>query len=80
MSGAIDTVSPPAQACYVILTHLAHVVDSDVVFVQLPMQPMMIVGSVKAASDLFDKRSQIYSDRARCLMAELYVYSVTLRR
>ncbi|KAH8102190.1 cytochrome P450 [Cristinia sonorae] len=37
--------------------------DSDLVFVEIPMQPNIIVGSFKVCVELFDKRSQIYSDR-----------------
>ncbi|KAH8103459.1 cytochrome P450 [Cristinia sonorae] len=36
---------------------------SDLVFLQLPMQPVIIVGSFTACIDLFEKRSQLYSDR-----------------
>ncbi|TCD66269.1 hypothetical protein EIP91_001598 [Steccherinum ochraceum] len=44
---------------------------SSLVFLQLPMQPMMVVGSAKVAMDLMEKKSQLYSDRFRCVMFEL---------
>ncbi|TCD64487.1 hypothetical protein EIP91_004048 [Steccherinum ochraceum] len=44
---------------------------SDVVFVHLPMQPTLILGSATAAFDLLDKRSNIYSDRIVSHMLDL---------
>ena len=47
------------------------VLDSDVIFLQLPMQPIIILGSVSAAIELLDKKSQLYSNRIRSIMMEL---------
>jgi len=44
---------------------------SDLIFVQLPMQPTIIVGTAKAALELFEKRSQIYSDRVPSVIFEM---------
>ncbi|EPT06129.1 hypothetical protein FOMPIDRAFT_1154892 [Fomitopsis schrenkii] len=44
----------------------------DVMYVQLFSWPAVVLGSVKAAQDLFEKRSSIYSDRPRfTLVAEM---------
>ena len=45
--------------------------DSDVVFVNVLSQPAVILGSVEAATDLLERRSQIYSDRPQTVMGEL---------
>ncbi|TCD66266.1 hypothetical protein EIP91_001595 [Steccherinum ochraceum] len=45
--------------------------ESDVVYLHLPMQPTLIVGTVDAAVELLDKRSQIYSSRVPSLIADL---------
>ena len=37
--------------------------ESDIVYAQAATQPIVIVGSFKAAIDLLDKRDRIYSDR-----------------
>ncbi|KAH8094841.1 cytochrome P450 [Cristinia sonorae] len=41
------------------------------VYISLPTQPTIILGSAKAAVDLLEKRSQIYSDRLLTVMDEL---------
>lgn len=43
----------------------------DIVFLHLPIRPVIILGSVKAAFDLLDKRSHLYSDRVPSKMNEL---------
>ncbi|TCD67847.1 hypothetical protein EIP91_011909 [Steccherinum ochraceum] len=43
----------------------------DVVHLDLPVKPIVMLGSLKAANDLLDKRSQIYSDRPQSVMLEL---------
>ena len=48
----------------------------DIVFLDLPFQPTLVIGSAKVAYDLMEKRSHIYSDRAPCRMDELCVYTV----
>ena len=48
----------------------------DVVHIKIFGQPLVILNSLKAARDLLDKRSSIYSDRPRfVLLAELWVAS-----
>lgn len=44
------------------------------VFLHLPFQPTLVVGSVKIAFDLMEKRSHLYSDRMPCRMDELCGY------
>ena len=44
---------------------------SDLISLQLPMQLAIVVGSVKSAIELLDKRSQIYSDRIHSVVLEL---------
>lgn len=48
----------------------------DVVFLDIPFQPTLVIGSAKAAFDLMEKRSHLYSDRVPCRMDELHVYIV----
>ncbi|KAH8100146.1 CyP450 monooxygenase [Cristinia sonorae] len=45
--------------------------NSDIIFLQLPMQPAIVLGSAKAVSDLLDKRSNLYSDRITSVVAEM---------
>lgn len=43
----------------------------DVVYLHLPVKSILILGSMKAANDLLDSRSHIYSDRPYSVMVEL---------
>ena len=43
----------------------------DIIFLQLPFQPTLVIGTAKAAFDLLEKRSHIYSDRPPYRMDEL---------
>ncbi|KAH8093203.1 CyP450 monooxygenase [Cristinia sonorae] len=45
--------------------------DSDIIFLQLPTQPVIVLGSAKAVSDLLDKRSNLYSDRVTSVVVEM---------
>ena len=63
----LQYVRPKASFTSMLTSCLA---DSDIVYVDLPMQPTMILGSVTAALELLDKRSQNYSDRARFVVVE----------
>lgn len=45
--------------------------DSDVIYLSIPFKPVIILNSVKAALELFEKRSEIYSDRLRAVGIEL---------
>ncbi|KAJ3490425.1 hypothetical protein NLI96_g1432 [Meripilus lineatus] len=40
----------------------------DIVYVHLPLQPTIVLGSVQAAMDLLDKRSALYSSRQTLVM------------
>ena len=42
-------------------------------FLRVPGQSIVVLGSVQAANDLLDKRSDSYSSRHRTLMLDLYV-------
>ncbi|KAI0796931.1 cytochrome P450 [Abortiporus biennis] len=44
---------------------------SDIVYLDLPSQPMLILNSAKASFDLLEKRSDIYSDRPHSTIDEL---------
>lgn len=48
-----------------------HVLDSDVIFLDLPLHPAIVLGSANAAIDLLDKRSHLYSDRPQSVMVKL---------
>ncbi|THH33533.1 hypothetical protein EUX98_g692 [Antrodiella citrinella] len=43
----------------------------DVVFLDLPAQPTILVGSAKVALELLEKRSEIYSDRRMPVMLDM---------
>ncbi|KAI0078415.1 cytochrome P450 [Panus rudis PR-1116 ss-1] len=43
----------------------------DLVYLDLPLKPMIVVGSVNTAIDLLEKRSNIYSDRHITTMTDL---------
>lgn len=47
------------------------ILDSDLVYLDLLKKPIVVVGSARAAIDLFEKRSHIYSDRASLVVVEL---------
>nr|ANC28043.1 cytochrome P450 [Polyporus umbellatus] len=47
----------------------------DVVYLNVLGQPIVALGSLKAATDLLDKRSANYSDRPTSIMAELVGYT-----
>lgn len=52
--------------------------NSDIVFIDLPGRPTLILGSVKAATDLLDKRSHLYSDRIPTIMLEMMTRNFAL--
>lgn len=45
----------------------------DVMFVDFPKQPIVVLSSAEAVNDLLEKRSDIYSDRPHVVMDELFV-------
>ena len=42
------------------------------VYMRLPFQPVIILNSTRAALDLMDKRSSIYSDKLFTTLDEMY--------
>ena len=42
--------------------------DSELVYVRVPMQDILLLGSMRVATDLLDKRSQKYSDRKQSVV------------
>ncbi|KAJ3555333.1 hypothetical protein NM688_g2635 [Phlebia brevispora] len=61
----------PRSRPYLEYVKWAYRYDSDVLFIQLPSQPAVILNTVEAARDLLDKRSSIYSDKPQTVMDEL---------
>lgn len=55
--------------------HSLSAVPGDVMYLQLFRWPAVVLNSVQAAQDLFEKRSSIYSDRPRFTLVAEYVYS-----
>ena len=51
---------------------LLPLVLGDVMYVQLFSWPAVVLGSVQAAQDLFEKRSNIYSDRPSFTLVAKY--------
>ena len=49
---------------------------SNLIFLDLPNQPTLIVNSLSAAMELMDKRSKNFSDKPAMVMDVLYVQSV----
>ena len=49
------------------------VAGSDLIFLDLPMQPAIVINSLTAATELMEKRSRNYSDKPIVVMDELYV-------
>lgn len=47
------------------------ILPGDLIFLDLPSQPILLIGSAKTATSIMDSRSNIYSDRPRSVMAEL---------
>ncbi|KAH8091049.1 cytochrome P450 [Cristinia sonorae] len=52
------------------------IVDSDIIFLDLPMRPVVILGSAKAASDLLEKKAHLYSDRVQSIMVKLMNWDI----
>ncbi|TCD66265.1 hypothetical protein EIP91_001594 [Steccherinum ochraceum] len=61
----------PTQRPWVAYSEWSTVYKSDMIYISLPLQPTIIVGSYKIARELFDRRSGIYSDRIPLVMDEL---------
>ena len=43
----------------------------DLVYIELPRQPIVVLNSAKAVTDLLDKRAAIYSDRPISFASEM---------
>lgn len=54
------------------IEHIATTYIGDVLYLNLPAQPTVVLGSTKAAIDLMEKRSHICSDRQIYIMDDLY--------
>ncbi|KAH8077107.1 cytochrome P450 [Cristinia sonorae] len=50
----------------------------DIVYLDVPFKPIIVVGSVKVANDLLDGRSSMYSDRPYSPMIELLGWDWTI--
>ena len=42
--------------------------ESELVYVRVPMQDIVLLGSMRVVTDLLDKRSQKYSDRKQSVV------------
>ncbi|TCD64488.1 hypothetical protein EIP91_004049 [Steccherinum ochraceum] len=52
--------------------------SSDVIYVYLPTQPVVILSSVQSAIDLLEKKSQTFSSRVRYVVAEMMTWDFNL--
>ncbi|TCD66655.1 hypothetical protein EIP91_001073 [Steccherinum ochraceum] len=48
--------------------------NSDIIYLHLPTHPVVVLGSIEAATDLLEKRSQIYSSRPHVEMVKLMTW------
>ncbi|KAK7681760.1 hypothetical protein QCA50_015107 [Cerrena zonata] len=76
---------PPGPKRYPVIGSLLHVpvdlpwktfhewskIYGDVVYVKIPHKKIVVLDSIEAVLDLFEKRSEIYSDRPQTVMNEL---------
>ena len=84
---------PPGPPADLILGHLRHVpadnpeytyarwakeYNSDVIYVHMLGQPVVVLNSVQSAVDLLDKRGSIYCDRPRFVLFEIMGWRATL--
>jgi len=51
---------------------------SDIVYLDIPLQPTLIIGSFATAIELFEKRSHLYSDRIQSVMVALMTWDFSL--
>ena len=62
-------------ACnFVFTTARAHKAPGDVIYLAVPSRPIVILGSIQAATQLLHLRSDIYSNRPKSIMRELCVF------
>ena len=60
------------EVCAILLENALVIIYStlgDVIYLNVLGQPVLVLESGRAALDLFDKRSNIYSDRPHLVMA-----------
>ncbi|KAK7696158.1 hypothetical protein QCA50_000809 [Cerrena zonata] len=53
-------------------------IHGDILYIDIPTQPIIVLGSADAAFELLEKRSDIYSDRPRLVMDDLMGLNWTL--
>ncbi|THH29812.1 hypothetical protein EUX98_g4360 [Antrodiella citrinella] len=51
--------------------------NSDIIFLDMPLQPILVVGSAKAALELLEKRSNLWSDRISLIIIELMSLNIS---
>lgn len=51
--------------------------ESDILYMRVPTQQFILLGSVEAATELLDRKSGIYSDRIEPIMMQLYVVTIS---
>lgn len=49
--------------CYILIHQMAPMIGSDIVYLSGLGMNIIVLNSLEATSELFDKRSQIYNDR-----------------
>ncbi|KAJ1300391.1 hypothetical protein OPQ81_005210 [Rhizoctonia solani] len=65
-----NLISLPAGPEHIIYTELGKQLNSDIIYLDLLGNDIVVLNSIEAASDLLDKRSSLYSDRFCPLMFE----------
>ncbi|TCD66360.1 hypothetical protein EIP91_001466 [Steccherinum ochraceum] len=48
--------------------------SSDIIYLDLPLQPTIVLNSFEAATDLLERRSGIYSDRIKSVVVEMLTW------
>ncbi|KAF9002131.1 hypothetical protein BDQ17DRAFT_1243587 [Cyathus striatus] len=48
-----------------------HLASGEIIYLHIPGRSYLVVNSLKAATELLDKRSGVYSDRMRLLLYEM---------
>lgn len=50
--------------------------ESDLIYLRFPMRQAIVLGSIKVANALLDKRSHLYSERAESVVLEMSVFQL----
>ncbi|KAH8103594.1 cytochrome P450 [Cristinia sonorae] len=66
-----NALDMPLVRSWVKFQEWCDVYKSDLIFIHLPFRTALIVGSTKAAVELLEKRSPIYSERMRSIVLEM---------